>query len=120
MNTPEGIERMVDEIDRINDKPDRERSLSVRGAMGRLAVHGPDRVLIPDGDGTLGVRTAQARERNIQWRYVLIRDDGWTLAPAVGLESEARRLFPNWIAFCEWWNTGPAPARPMIEWDARA
>lgn len=86
-------------------------SMNTDAALKRLAVHGPDRVVVNrHGEGR-----PPRLEPDVPIQVILIRRDGWTLGAPWDLAEVAKRLWVGeWAAFVL--PTHGLRPRPMNEW----
>ena len=69
-------------------------------AIEKIKGSGPDRVLIPGGEG---IPYKKAREMEIKIDVVFIRRDGWTLGASWDLRAEALKTWSDeFLAFVNW------------------
>ena len=57
----------------------------------RLTAHGADRVW----DGEEGITPSEAQQKGLKVKYVLVREDGWTLGCSKELRASAEKLYED-------------------------
>lgn len=68
-------------------------NINLEAAVKRIAVHGPDRVIM-DHSG-YAVPPSIAAYRHVSWDMIFIRDDGWSLATNADNQKYAFRLWKD-------------------------
>lgn len=89
-------------------------NINLVAAVGRIRLHGPDRVTVNEDQEA--VSYLRAHERGIIPDIIFIRDDGWTLGAPERFEREAYNTWPaQWIGFIRKPET---EVRPMSDYEA--
>ena len=70
--------------------------INLEGAVKRLHIHGPDRVVINDEGEAVSMKRLP---EGISWDVIFIRSDGWTLGAPSHLIDVAEAIWQDlWIA----------------------
>jgi len=86
---------------------------NVDRAVGRLAFHGPNRVVVDDQGMAVGWARA-IKQYDVMSDVIFIRDDGWMLGAPKDLEHTAEALWHDrWVAVCE---PPTGPPVPYEQW----
>lgn len=86
-------------------------NINLEAALKRIAVHGPDRVMV-DHSG-YAVLPSLTFHHGVSWDMIFIRDDGWSLGTNADNQPYAYRLWKDrWTHVMTWRNV--PKSKPMV------